>query len=57
MHQKLTMMPFVQRTSAHVQTSICAVRSEPVSGIYTMTQYIYDAEGNRVAKGNITVSV
>jgi RHS repeat-associated protein len=54
MHQKLTMMPFVQRTSAHVQTSICAVRSEPVSGIYTMTQYIYDAEGNRVAKGNIT---
>ncbi len=33
---------------------ICAVKSEPVAGTYTMTQYIYDAEGTRVAKGFIT---
>jgi RHS repeat-associated protein len=33
---------------------ICAVKNEPVAGTYTMTQYIYDAEGNRVAKGAIT---
>jgi len=32
---------------------ICAVKSEPVPGTYTMTQYIYDAEGTRVAKGTI----
>ncbi len=33
---------------------ICAVKSEPVAGTYTMTQYLYDAEGTRVAKGFIT---
>jgi RHS repeat-associated protein len=32
---------------------ICAVRSEPMPNNYTMTQYIYDAEGARVAKGAI----
>jgi RHS repeat-associated protein len=33
---------------------ICAVRSEPVAGTYTMTGYLYDADGTRVAKGTIT---
>jgi RHS repeat-associated protein len=33
---------------------ICAVRSEPVAGTYTMTGYLYDANGTRVAKGTIT---
>lgn len=33
---------------------ICAVMSEPVQGTYTMTGYLYDADGNRVAKGTIT---
>jgi len=33
---------------------ICAVKSEPVNGTYTMTGYIYNAEGERVAKGSIT---
>ncbi|MEI9967762.1 MAG: RHS repeat-associated core domain-containing protein [Terracidiphilus sp.] len=33
---------------------ICAVKSEPVSGTYIMIGYVYDAEGNRVAKGTIT---
>ena len=33
---------------------ICAVRHEAVGGFATMTQYIYDASGTRVAKGAIT---
>ena len=33
---------------------ICAVKSSAVDGIVMMTGYIYDAEGNRVAKGTIT---
>jgi len=33
---------------------ICAVKAQPVPGTYTMTGYIYDAEGTRVAKGTIT---
>jgi RHS repeat-associated protein len=33
---------------------ICAVSSMPVPGFTTMTGYVYDAEGNRVAKGTIT---
>ena len=33
---------------------ICAVANSPVPGMTTMTEYIYDAEGNRVAKGSIT---
>jgi len=33
---------------------ICAVKREPISGTSTMTQYIYDAEGTRVAKGTIS---
>jgi len=33
---------------------ICAVANSPVPGMTTMTEYIYDAEGNRVAKGTIT---
>jgi RHS repeat-associated protein len=33
---------------------ICAVKSEPSPGTYTMTAYVYDAEGNRVAKGVIS---
>jgi RHS repeat-associated protein len=33
---------------------ICAVRSEPVPGTWTMTGYLYDADGTRVAKGKIT---
>ena len=32
---------------------ICAVKSTPVAGFTTMTGYVYDAEGNRVAKGAI----
>jgi len=32
---------------------ICAVKSEPVPGTWTMTGYIYDADGTRVAKGTI----
>jgi hypothetical protein len=34
---------------------ICAVKSQPVAGTYTMTGYLYDANGTRVAKGSITV--
>jgi RHS repeat-associated protein len=33
---------------------LCAVKSEPVGGTYTMIGYIYDADGARVAKGSIT---
>jgi RHS repeat-associated protein len=33
---------------------LCAVKSEPVPGTYTMTGYIYNAEGERVAKGTVT---
>jgi RHS repeat-associated protein len=33
---------------------ICAMASTPVAGYTTMTEYIYDAEGNRVAKGTIS---
>ena len=33
---------------------VCAVKNQPVQGTYSMTQYIYDAEGARVAKGTIT---
>jgi RHS repeat-associated protein len=33
---------------------VCAVSSTPVPGFTTMTGYVYDAEGNRVAKGTIT---
>jgi RHS repeat-associated protein len=33
---------------------ICAVSSTPVPGFTTMTGYVYDADGNRVAKGTIT---
>jgi RHS repeat-associated protein len=32
----------------------CAVKSTPLAGYTTMTEYIYDAEGRRVAKGTIT---
>jgi RHS repeat-associated protein len=32
---------------------VCAVASTPVPGMTTMTGYIYDADGNRVAKGTI----
>jgi RHS repeat-associated protein len=32
---------------------VCAVRSEAVPGTYTMTGYLYDANGVRVAKGSI----
>jgi RHS repeat-associated protein len=34
---------------------ICAVRSEPVPGTYSMTAYVYDADGNRVAKGALSL--
>jgi RHS repeat-associated protein len=34
---------------------ICAVKSEPVGSTYTMTGYLYDADGTRVAKGRISV--
>ena len=33
---------------------VCAVKSQPIPGTYTLTGYVYDAEGNRVAKGTIT---
>jgi RHS repeat-associated protein len=33
---------------------ICAVANTPVPGMTTMTGYIYDADGSRVAKGSIT---
>jgi len=33
---------------------ICAVASTPVQGMTTMTGYLYDAEGTRVAKGVIS---
>ena len=33
---------------------VCAVASTPVPGFTTMTGYVYDADGNRVAKGTIT---
>jgi RHS repeat-associated protein len=33
---------------------ICAVSSTPAPGFTTMTGYVYDADGNRVAKGTIT---
>ena len=33
---------------------VCALKSEPTPGTYTMTGYIYDADGTRVAKGSIT---
>lgn len=33
---------------------ICAVQQSPVAGINTMTQYLYDADGTRVAKGTIS---
>jgi RHS repeat-associated protein len=33
---------------------ICAEKTEPIPGTYTMTQYIYNASGARVAKGSIT---
>jgi RHS repeat-associated protein len=33
---------------------ICAVKSEPVGSTYTLTGYIYDADGTRVAKGSLT---
>ena len=33
---------------------ICAEASTPVPGMTTMTGYVYDAEGNRVAKGTIS---
>jgi RHS repeat-associated protein len=33
---------------------ICAVQSTPVEGFTSMTQYLYDADGTRVAKGTIT---
>ena len=33
---------------------ICAVKSEPVASTYTLTGYIYDSNGTRVAKGSLT---
>jgi RHS repeat-associated protein len=33
---------------------VCAVGSSPLSGGVSMVQFIYDAEGHRVAKGTIT---
>lgn len=33
---------------------ICAVQSTPVSAYATMTGYLYNAKGERVAKGTIT---
>jgi RHS repeat-associated protein len=32
----------------------CAVYTNPVAGISTMTGYLYDADGTRIAKGSIT---
>jgi len=34
---------------------ICAVANTPMPGMTTMTGYVYDASGTRVAKGTITV--
>jgi hypothetical protein len=34
---------------------ICAVKSEPVPGTYSMSAYVYDADGNRVAKGALSL--
>jgi hypothetical protein len=31
----------------------CAVANTPISGMTTLTGYLYDAEGTRVAKGSI----
>ena len=33
---------------------ICAVARNPIAGITTMTGYLYDAGGTRVAKGSIS---
>jgi RHS repeat-associated protein len=33
---------------------VCAVKNEPVAGTYIITGYRYDAEGTRVAKGNLS---
>ena len=33
---------------------VCAVKSEPAPGTYTITGYLYDAEGTRIAKGSLT---
>ncbi len=33
---------------------ICAVQGAPVAGVTPMMGYLYDAEGNRIAKGTIT---
>ena len=33
---------------------VCAVKNQPVGGTYTMVGYIYNAEGERVAKGYIS---
>jgi RHS repeat-associated protein len=33
---------------------LCAVNNEPVPGTHSMTGYLYDADGARVAKGTIT---
>ena len=33
---------------------ICAVYTNPVAGISTMTGYLYDADGTRIAKGSIS---
>jgi RHS repeat-associated protein len=33
---------------------LCAVASTPIPGTTTMTGYIYDADGTRIAKGSIT---
>ena len=33
---------------------ICAVANTPISGLTTLTGYLYDAEGTRVAKGTIS---
>jgi len=33
---------------------VCAVKREPVQGNWTMTGYLYDANGARIAKGTIT---
>ena len=33
---------------------VCAVANTPISGLTTLTGYLYDAEGTRVAKGTIS---
>ena len=33
---------------------LCAVKSEPYGSTYTLTGYIYDSNGTRVAKGSLT---